>query len=309
MKLFYTSNSNNYLLKNIDFDSEKEIQEFTEKNLAELFDLEIIATEFTIKQYRFDTLAFDKSTNSFVIIEYKNTKNYSVIDQGFSYLATMLENKAEFILKYQQVKQTTLTKKDINWEGSKLFFIAPAYAGYQKNAINFKDIAIELWIVQKFIDQNNNKIISYNPIKPTTTEASIKTISPNSSTINKVTAETKLYNEEDHLNKTSDEIKQLYATIKEQILALGDIDLKINKQTIAFRGNANIVDIIVYNKQLKIYLNLKSNQLQDPNNSFIDVGTKGHWGVGSYECILKSAKDININYLMSLIEQSYKKNR
>ena len=309
MKLFYTSSSNNYLLKNIDFDSEKEIQEFTEKNLAELFDLEIIATEFTIKQYRFDTLAFDKSTNSFVIIEYKNTKNYSVIDQGFSYLATMLENKAEFILKYQQVKNTTLTKKDINWEGSKLFFIAPAYAGYQKNAINFKDIAIELWIVQKFIDQNNNKIISYNPIKPTTTEASIKTISPNSSTINKVTAETKLYNEEDHLNKTSDEIKQLYATIKEQILALGDIDLKINKQTIAFRGNANIVDIIVYNKQLKIYLNLKSNQLQDPNNSFIDVGTKGHWGVGSYECILKSAKDININYLMSLIEQSYKKNR
>ena len=309
MKLFYTSNSNNYLLKNIDFDSEKEIQEFTEKNLDELFNLEIIATEFTIKQYRFDTLAFDKSTNSFVIIEYKNTKNYSVIDQGFSYLAAMLDNKAEFILKYQQVKNITLAKKDINWEASKLFFIAPAYVENQKNAINFKDIAIKLWIVQKFIDQNNNKIISYNPIKPTTTEASIKTISPNSSTINKVTAETKLYNEEDHLNKTSDEIKQLYAIIKEQILALGDIDLKINKQSIAFRGNTNIVDIIVYSKQLKIYLNLKSKQLKDPNNSFIDIGTKGHWGVGSYECILKSAKDININYLMSLIEQSYKKNR
>ena len=83
----YNINENNLsLIKKVDFKKERELQRLTENNLEELFNLKFIATEFQVDNLRIDTLAYDSETNSFVIIEYKNTKNYSVIDQGYSYL-------------------------------------------------------------------------------------------------------------------------------------------------------------------------------------------------------------------------------
>ena len=38
---------------------------------------------------------------SFVIIEYKKGKRYSVIDQGYAYLNTLLAHKGDFVLKVQ----------------------------------------------------------------------------------------------------------------------------------------------------------------------------------------------------------------
>ncbi|MBR8748600.1 hypothetical protein IX317_000259 [Fusobacterium sp. DD29] len=72
------------LLKNIngkveqiyldEFKLEKDLQNFVEKNLDYLLDLEFVESEFTIENYRLDSLAFDKENKSFVIIEYKKGK-------------------------------------------------------------------------------------------------------------------------------------------------------------------------------------------------------------------------------------------
>ena len=86
-------------IKQVKFNNEKEMQNLTENNLEELFDLRFVASEFQVDNLRIDTLAFNEKTKSFVIIEYKNVKNYSVIDQGYSYLSLLLNNKAEFVLK------------------------------------------------------------------------------------------------------------------------------------------------------------------------------------------------------------------
>ena len=83
----------------IEFDRESKLQRLTENNLEELFNLQFVDTEFEYKRLRIDTLAFNTRTNSFVIIEYKNKLEYSVIDQGFSYLALLLNNKYYFIKK------------------------------------------------------------------------------------------------------------------------------------------------------------------------------------------------------------------
>ena len=77
-----------------EFKLEKELQLFVENNLEQLLNLELIKSEFLIESYRIDTLAFDKENKSFVVIEYKRGSSYSVIDQGYSYLATVLNNKA-----------------------------------------------------------------------------------------------------------------------------------------------------------------------------------------------------------------------
>jgi len=62
--------------------------------------LHLVKSEFSIKNKRIDTLAFDPESKAFIIIEYKRNKNISVVDQGFTYLSLMLENKADFIIEY-----------------------------------------------------------------------------------------------------------------------------------------------------------------------------------------------------------------
>ena len=69
------------LISEIDFVLEKDIQNICENNIRELFGLEIVKSEFAIKNFRIDTLAFDSKSKSFVIIEYKKDKNFSIIDQ------------------------------------------------------------------------------------------------------------------------------------------------------------------------------------------------------------------------------------
>ena len=75
------------------FKLEKDIQSIVENNTEILFNVEFVSTEFSIGNYRLDSLCFDHETNSFVIIEYKKGSSYSVIDQGYSYLSIMLKTR------------------------------------------------------------------------------------------------------------------------------------------------------------------------------------------------------------------------
>ena len=70
-------------IEEVDFRLEKDIQKICDGNLKELFDLEVVKSQFTIQNFRIDTLAFDPKVRSFVVIEYKKNENFSVVDQGY----------------------------------------------------------------------------------------------------------------------------------------------------------------------------------------------------------------------------------
>ncbi|HQC27629.1 MAG TPA: hypothetical protein PLU31_08240, partial [Treponemataceae bacterium] len=119
-------------IREFDFKLEREIQKLTEENLQTVFGLEFIKSEFSLNSFRIDTLAFDKDASSFVIIEYKRDKNFSVIDQGYAYLSLMLNNKADFILEYNETQKNTLKRDDVDWSQSKVMFISPSFTSYQR---------------------------------------------------------------------------------------------------------------------------------------------------------------------------------
>ena len=121
-----------------EFKLEKEIQSLVENNLEELFDLEFVSSEFTVSDFRLDTLCFDNESNSFVIIEYKKGTSYSVIDQGYSYLSIMLNNKSDFILEYNETKNKSLKRDDLDWSQSRIIFISQSFNAHQKNSVNLK---------------------------------------------------------------------------------------------------------------------------------------------------------------------------
>jgi RecB family endonuclease NucS len=83
MLLFNQKSTKLTTLKETSFKLEREIQNLFEANITAITGLQLIKSEFSIKNNRIDTLAFDAESHSFVIIEYKRDKNYSVVDQAF----------------------------------------------------------------------------------------------------------------------------------------------------------------------------------------------------------------------------------
>jgi len=300
MNLFTNHKNQLASLKEKPFKLEKEIQNLFEANLANLTALQFIKSEFTIKSNRIDTLAFDTESNAFVIIEYKRSQNYSVIDQGVSYLNLMLEYKADFIVEYNETQKGNLKRTDVDWSQSRIIFVSPSFSDFQKQSSNFKDLAIELWEIKQF----ENDVLFINPIKKSKSAPSIKQVQNNDeSEISKITQEIKVYTEEDHLNTATEEIVELYETFKNAIQNLtDDIEIAPKKLYIAFKKNKNIADIVLLKKGLKIFINLKKGQLDDPKNLMKDVSETGHWGNGDYELVVNNST--NLEYIMSLVKQA-----
>ncbi len=302
MALFRIDKKLEYI-KEKPFRLEKEIQYLTEENLNTIFRLELVKSEFALNNFRIDSLAFDNEANAFVIIEYKRDKNFSVIDQGYAYLSLMLNNKADFILEFNENLNKTLKRNDVDWSQSRVLFISPAFTNYQREAINFKDLPIELWEVKRF----ENNTISYEQIQKAGAQESIKTISRADKTIDNVAKEIKVYSEQEHLENVSEEIKELYEKFKSAIQNLDNLEIKPKKKYIAFVAGRNVIEILPQKKTLKMWINLNKGELDDPKGITRDVSTTGHWGNGDYE--IQTKTDDDLEYILSLVKQSIRKNR
>lgn len=288
-------------LKQKDFEKEKELQTFFENNIEKIFRYKFIDTEFVVGDFRIDTLAFDEETKSFRIIEFKNVKKHSLVDQGYTYLKLMLERKADFVLQYNIKTKSSLTIQDIDWSQSRIIFVSPIYTSYQLNATDFKNIPVDLVKVTRYEED----IIEIDFIKKTS-NVKVQDINmePSKNDVNK---EVVVYTEEDHLAKVSNNIKRVYEELKNRILELDDIDVDVKKMYIAFKGARNIIDIAFNKNEIKIYINMKKGTLQDPLKITRDISSVGHWGNGDYWAIINKLDDIdNVIYL---IKQSLKVNK
>ena len=286
-----------------EFKLEKDIQKLCDENLKDLFDLELVKSQFTIQNFRIDTLAFDDKAKAFVVIEYKKNENFSVVDQGYAYLSLVLNNKAECVLAYNESQRKPIRKEEVDWTQTRVMFIAPSFTPYQVQSINFKDLPIELWEIKKYA----NETIGVNQIQPSGASESIKTISKKSKTVEEVSKEIKVYTEDDHFSGVSDGIKELYEKLKVLVLSIGgDIKIKTTKSYIAFISKTNFASVHIYKTVLKVWLNLKKGELNDPKGVARDVSQVGHWGNGDYALYISNDEDLD--YILSLIKQSYKKN-
>lgn len=284
------------------FKLEREMQKVFEDNLGLIMGLEMVKSEFTIKDKRIDTLAFDNQSNSFVIIEYKRDKNNSVFDQGITYLNLMLNYKADFVLEYNENMKNNLLRDDVDWSQSRVVFVSSDFTENQIQATNFKDFAIELWEVKRY----SNNTISINNIGKSKSAPSIKPILEKNKTLKDISTEIKVYDEDDHVQGKPDEIIELYEKFKNAILNLKDgIDIVSKKYWVSFRlNNVILCDIIISSVSLTILINLKKGQLEDPKKIMIDVSKTGHYGNGDYKTLVKN--DDNLEYIMSLIKQAIK---
>ena len=88
-----------------DFALESEIQNLFETNLKVLMGLTLVKHEFSIKDKRIDTLAFDEQSRAFVIIEYKRNQNISVFDQGITVPEADARKQGRFHTRVQRTAE------------------------------------------------------------------------------------------------------------------------------------------------------------------------------------------------------------
>lgn len=303
MKLFRVDGQKLRTIKTQPFKTEKEIQTLVEKNLSELFSLEMVQSELSVKGYRLDTFCYDRENKSFVIIEYKRDRNFSVIDQGYTYLSLLLNNKSDFVLEYNERMGKNLRRDDIDWSQSRIIFVSPNFTDYQKQSVNFKDVPFELWEIKKYDDQH----ILLNQHK-TDSEVSITTTSSDTTSIvSNVSRQVMVYTETYHLHEVKnrkESVIELYNRFRERVMSLGEVEIVPRKHYISYQRGRPFTDVEFQKDNLLVFINMKKGTLNDPNKLTIDVSGKGHQGNGDYSFLFK--EDSDLDYLMFLINQSYK---
>ena len=285
MDLYNLKNKKLTQVESKPFNLEKDIQTIIEENTQELFNLQFVTTEFSIGDFRLDSLCFDEENKSFVIIEYKKHKSYSVIDQGYSYLSLMLNNKSDFILEYNENNKDSLKRDDVDWSQSRIIFLSPSFNTYQKNSVNFQDVPFELWEIKKY----SNNMISLNQHQSSSRE-SIQNLEGNKNSIIKdVGREVRVVSEDELFVGKVEGLHDLFQQMKEKILDWEDVRITNNYRYFRVQNGKNI----------KFYINPQKSNLKIDFLSRIDF--KGDVKSKKKKFVLDDSKK-----LFSLLKSKYK---
>jgi len=215
-----------------------------------------------------------------------------------------LDHKADFEMLCQSQKVDV----EIDWNSPRVICIAENYNKFDLNTADILPINIELL---RYRIYNDNILFlepeNYQKVKISTSGIikKTKTQKTNGDLLQKV------YSINDHLSGISKETLDLFQGLRERILSLDqNIIEEAKAKYVAYKTSTNFVDVVVLKSGLKIFLNIKSGQLNDPQSFARDL-TKpkavGHWGNGDYEIKIESVTDLDT--VFALIKQSYDFNK
>ena len=310
MKLYQIDNNALISAPAHDFPLERDLQVLAEANLATLWGLECVASEFALKQFRMDTLAFDREARAFVVIEYKRGSNHSVVDQGMTYLNLALNHKADLVLAYNERDEragvTPLRKDDVDWSQTRVMVVSAAFTKFQREALALKNLPIELWEVRRFAGDrlvvqqlhNDEGAASFN-------ELAVNVAGGDDAAMALIQKEIKVYSEAELVAFGSADTQEVYGLFKDAVLGMdAGLVVKANKHYVSFVGRRNVGEVQIQKNGLKIMLNLRKGELEDAKGLAKDVSSIGHLGNGDYQVELYgNGYVVFFEYVLSLVRQ------
>lgn len=296
------------------FKLEREIQTLVESNMESLFNIKLITSEFSVGDFRLDSLCFDEESNSFVIVEYKRGSSYSVIDQGYSYLSVMLNNKAEFILEYNEKVNTPLKRSEVDWSSSRVIFVSPAFNTYQRNSVNFKDVPFELWEIKRF----DGGLVMLEEIMSSSDQSVESVTGPDRvGVISDVSKTIKSYREGDHVKKGNENVSNIWFEIRSSFEDLPSVHMFATKYYVGMKKSSKVFAYVEFKKTHLVIDFVRGNHkkdgarsknffdLDDPKGMAVDKtrSYKDEVIISSYR--VKIDKIADIRYVVGLINQKY----
>ena len=112
------------------------------------------------------------------------------------------------------------------------------------------------------------------------------------------------YSIKDHLHLASGAMRELFNALRQSILALDSCVVEeYLKLYVAYKAETNFVDIVPQAKRLRLSLNMRFDEIDDPKGMCVDVTELGKWGNGDVMVSLSSFEELP--YVMGLIRQSF----
>ena len=100
--------------------------------------------------------------------------------------------------------------------------------------------------------------------------------------------------------------RTLFDTFSKEVLAIDRcVSEEFLKLYVAFKAETNFVDAIPRAHGLRLSLNMKFHELEDPRGIAKDVTTLGRWGNGDVEVDLNKLD--NLPYVMGMVRQAFEK--
>lgn len=112
------------------------------------------------------------------------------------------------------------------------------------------------------------------------------------------------YTIEDHQNLAGGPVRELFDSLKAEILNLDEcVHEEFLKLYVAYKAETNFVDVIPQSKRLRLILNIRISEIEDPRGICIDISNMGHWGNGNVEVDFERHEDLP--YIIGLVRQAF----
>lgn len=112
------------------------------------------------------------------------------------------------------------------------------------------------------------------------------------------------YSIDDHPLLASGSMRELFALIREAVLALDPcVSEEFLKLYVAYKAETNFVDVVPQAKRLLLAINMPFHEIDDPKGICRDVTNLGRWGNGDVTVGIASKEDLP--YVMGLVRQSF----
>ncbi len=270
------------------FENEAALRDYFADNLESLLGMRFLAKEYQTQDGRIDTLAIDES-GSPVIIEYKWNEKDTILPQGLFYFNWLKENKRLFNLQAEKILGKEVK---VNWEKPRVLLIAQGFDRYTMFAVR------EVRYVE---------LIRYTPYKDgillLETVYSPETSKPIMEKMEKggiEEKETEKYGIDYHLEKVSNEVKEMFYAFQEQILALPSVTERAEQKVgITYRTTKSFTRFEFGKTYFDVLL--REPKYDDPRGLVRDISSN-KWG---YKGLVKIKSLEDVDYVFGLIRQSY----
>ncbi|OLY90762.1 Predicted transport protein [Cnuella takakiae] len=291
MPLFFEEQGKYRKLKIAGVNNEKSLQTLVENNLLEVLDMHFLASEYvTTFGGRIDTLAVD-ADGAPVIIEYKLSRNENVINQGLSYLRWLKAQKVEFfeMLLIKKLGKELAEQIKIDWDNPRVICIAESYSKFDLDTVEVIPMRIELFKYRMYerglfsLEPLNNVERAQEKEKAGKPIVSAALVNP-------------------QVPDVSSTINELFEELRSRILQMDEnITEKHTSYYVAYQLSRNFAEVHITKKAIKLLL--RPVNYNDPKQIVEKVPDTYRWTMDR-RVYLKSKDELD--YIMSLIEQSYK---
>lgn len=117
----------------------------------------------------------------------------------------------------------------------------------------------------------------------------------------------KTYTIKDHYHlRGGSSTRQLFEEFRKEVLAIDPcVSEEFLKQYVAYKAETNFVDVVPQASRMRMVLNVKFHELNDPRGLAEDVTNLGRWGNGDAEIRVSSVDDLS--YALWLVRQAFEK--